>query len=117
MSSFGMKLKELRKEKGWSQDVLGEHVGIHGRHIGKYEIGKAMPNADTVIKIAKAFDVSIDYLLLDDDTVPHHEKIRDKSLLKKFQAVEQMDGKDKAVVETLIEAFIKKQQIEAVLQE
>jgi len=117
MASFGEKLKALRKEKGWSQDVLGEKVGIHGRHIGKYEIGKAMPNAETVIKIAEVFDVSIDYLLLTDDTIPHHEKIRDKTLLKNFQAVEAMDEDDKNIVKALIEAFIKKQQIEAVLQE
>jgi transcriptional regulator with XRE-family HTH domain len=52
VASFGEKLKQARKKFGWSQDDLGQKVGIHGRHVGKYENGRAMPNADTIIRIA-----------------------------------------------------------------
>lgn len=117
MSSFGEKLKKLRKEKGWSQDILAQKIGIHGRHVGKYEIGKAMPNAETVVKISKVFDVSIDYLLMDDSNTTQGTEIRDKTLLKEFEAVDNMNEKDKEVIKSLIDAYIKKHQIENVLRE
>ena len=66
MATFGEKLRKLRKSYDWSQDQLGQKVGMHGRHIGKYEIGKAMPNAEAAVKLARVFEVSVDYLLRDD---------------------------------------------------
>lgn len=63
MASFGEKLKQARRKFGWSQDDLGQKVGIHGRHVGKYENGRALPGAETIVRIAKVLNVSIDYLL------------------------------------------------------
>jgi transcriptional regulator with XRE-family HTH domain len=116
-TTFGEKLKALRKERGWSQDELGRRAGIHGRHVGKYEIGRAMPNAETVVQLAKVLGVSIDYLLrddLDEDAAPAGA-LRDQELLRKFAAVEQMDEEDRRVIASLIDAYIKKHQIEEVL--
>ncbi len=64
--SLGEKLKQLRKEKGLSQDELAFHSQIDGRLVSRYENGRVMPSVDVIVKIAKAYDVSIDYLLLDD---------------------------------------------------
>lgn len=117
MATFGEKLKKLRKDRGWSQDELGRQAGVHGRHIGKYEIGRAMPNADTVVKIAESLGVSIDYLLRDglaDEAAPS-AALRDQALLRKFEAVEKMDDEDRQVISSLIDAYIKKHQIESVL--
>jgi len=117
MATFGEKLKKLRKDRGWSQDELGRRVGVHGRHIGKYEIGRAMPNADTVVRIAETLGVTIDYLLLDDlaaESAPS-AALRDEELLRKFEAVEKMDDEDRRVIASLIDAYIKKHQIESVL--
>jgi transcriptional regulator with XRE-family HTH domain len=117
VASFGEKLKQARKKLGWSQDDLGQKVGIHGRHVGKYENGHAMPNADTIIRIAKTLNVSIDYLLLDnfkEDAIPS-AILQDRDLMRKFEAVEKMDENDKHVITSLIDAYIKKQQIEGVM--
>jgi transcriptional regulator with XRE-family HTH domain len=118
-TTFGEKLKTLRKERGWSQDELGRRASIHGRHVGKYEIGRAMPNAETVVHLAKVLGVSIDYLLrddLDEDATPAGA-LRDHELLRKFAAVEQMDEEDRRVISSLIDAYIKKHQIEDVLHQ
>jgi transcriptional regulator with XRE-family HTH domain len=115
--TFGEKVRKLRKERGWSQDELGRQVGIHGRHVGKYEIGRAMPNADTVVKIADVLGVSIDYLLrdeLEEGSVPG-AALRDRELLRHFEAVERMGEDDRRVVTSLIDAYVKKHQIEDVL--
>lgn len=117
MATFGEKLKKLRKDRGWSQDEFGRRVGVHGRHIGKYEIGRAMPNAETVVKIAGALGVSIDYLLRDDlaEQSAPGTSLQDEELLRKFEAVEKMDEEDRRVIASLIDAYIKKHQIESVL--
>jgi transcriptional regulator with XRE-family HTH domain len=116
MSSFGEKLRKLRKEKGWSQDELAEKIGIHGRHVGKYEAGKVLPNAETLIAAAAALEVSLDYLLLDSNGAENPAAmIRDRELLKDFEVVDHMDEKDRDIIKSLIDAFIKKKQIEAVM--
>lgn len=116
MSSFGDKVKKLRKEKGWSQDELGEKIGIHGRHISKYESGSAMPNAETVIRMADTFDVSTDFLLRDNDRNENPAaKIGDKVLLHAFEVADQMAEKEKAILKELIEAFVAKKQIQHIV--
>ncbi|MDI7219518.1 helix-turn-helix transcriptional regulator [Leptospira santarosai] len=115
MSSFGDKVKKLRKEKGWSQDELASKISVHGRHIGKYENGSTMPNSETVIKMAKAFEVSTDYLLLEEANTNPASKIRDQVLLREFEIVDQMNDKDREVIKSLIDAFIKKGRMEQVL--
>ena len=108
--AFHDRIKELRKKHGWTQDDLGSKLEIHGRHVGKYETGNVLPNAETLIKIAKLLGVSIDYLLLDDDG-PRKENI-DKELIREFELASQMEEDDKLVVKKLIDAFVKKRKVE-----
>jgi transcriptional regulator with XRE-family HTH domain len=111
--SFGEKIKKLRLEKGWSQDLLGEKVGVHGRHVGKYEKDKVMPNAETAVQLARAFEVSTDYLLMDEeeDKVSFKE-INDTELKHSFESIDQMDSSDKETVKIFLDAFIKKKKFE-----
>ncbi len=62
-NEFGKKLKELRIEKGLSQRKLGEIFGVCNQTISFWEIGSREPDLDTLIVIAKYFDVTVDYLL------------------------------------------------------
>jgi len=64
--SLGEKLKALRREKGWSQDEFAFNAQIDGRQVSRYENGRVMPSVEVVIKMAKAYNVSLDYLLIDD---------------------------------------------------
>ena len=70
---FPEKIKMLRKEKKWSQDVLSRAINIHSKHISRYENGKTFPGPETLKKIANVFGVSTDYLMNDD--VARDEKI------------------------------------------
>ena len=63
--SLGKKIKQLRMEKNWSQDEFAYHASIDGRQVSRYENDKVMPSVEVIIKIAKAFNVSTDFLLLD----------------------------------------------------
>ena len=60
---FGKKIKELRIEKGLSQQKLGEILGFCNQTISFWENGSREPDLDTLVKIARYFEVCFDDLL------------------------------------------------------
>ena len=60
---FGKRLKELRIEKGLSQQKLGELLGFCNQTISFWENGCREPDLDTLVQIAQYFEVSIEELL------------------------------------------------------
>lgn len=62
MALFGDNLKKIRKEKGLTQQQLGDKLGCSKELISQYERGKLHPKTKTVANIAKALGVS--YTLL-----------------------------------------------------
>jgi len=57
-------LKQLRKKKGWTQEKLAQESGISFHTLIKIERGDIKsPRLDTLIKIAKALNLSIDDLV------------------------------------------------------
>ncbi len=58
------KVKELRRKAGWSQQKLAEEAKLSYNMITKIEQGAAkQPTIQTVIKIADAFNISLDELV------------------------------------------------------
>ena len=66
MDIFSVRLKEERKFKGYSQQIIAEKLGISQGTYKSYElIGEKNgrePSLDMIRKIAKILDVSVDYL-------------------------------------------------------
>jgi len=60
---FGKKIKELRQKNKMSQMDVGAALGIDRENIRKYEKGLQEPKLSTVVKFAKAFNVSLDELV------------------------------------------------------
>ncbi|MDE7280391.1 MAG: helix-turn-helix domain-containing protein [Ruminiclostridium sp.] len=60
---FGEILRSLRKQSGLTQSELGRRVGLSKAVVSKYENGMGYPTFDTLIRIAKFFSVTTDYLL------------------------------------------------------
>lgn len=68
LECFGKRLKLLRTEKKMTQKELGMALGIRNSVISFYEVGERIPSPEVLIKVAKYFRVSTDYLLgLDED--------------------------------------------------
>ena len=65
-----MKLSEkiytCRKKAGWSQEELAEQMGVSRQSISKWEGAQSIPDLEKIIRLAKLFSVSTDYLLLDE---------------------------------------------------
>lgn len=63
---FADKLIGLRKKNGWSQEELAEKLGVSRQTVSKWESAQSTPDLDRVLKLARLFDVSTDYLLRDE---------------------------------------------------
>ena len=76
------RLQQLRKENGYSQEVLAEKLGISRQSISKWERGEASPEIDNLLALAKIYDVTIDELL---DTAGDKAIVESKIVEKDFK--------------------------------
>ena len=61
--TFSNRLKELRTEKNLSQSSLAMAIGVTQKAIDFWEKGINEPKASYIIKLAKFFNVTTDYIL------------------------------------------------------
>lgn len=61
--SIGERLTKLREEKGYMQKEVAEKVGIAPNTLSGYERDVRTPDAETLVKLAKFYGVSVDYIL------------------------------------------------------
>lgn len=112
--SLGNKIKQLRQEKGWSQDELAFHAGIDGRQISRYENDRVTPSVDVVVKLARAFNVSVDHLLIDDAPKrPLHEPI--SKLTEKIMHLENMSEEDETSILHVLNAIEAKNKLKSLM--
>lgn len=71
--TFGEKLKEARKESGLSQEQLAEKMSVSRSAVAKWENDKGMPDINNLKAIAQLLNVSIDYLVDDDEKISFNE--------------------------------------------
>ena len=57
------RLKELRRQQERTQADLAKLLGVNRTAISKLELGQQQPNAKQLLKLAKYFNVSVDFLL------------------------------------------------------
>lgn len=56
-------LRQIRKEKGYSQLKVAMDLNISREALSYYETGKRSPDIQMLIRLSDYFDVSIDYLI------------------------------------------------------
>jgi transcriptional regulator with XRE-family HTH domain len=56
---IGLRIKELRKHKGLSQEKVAEIMGISPKYLSNIERGKENPTLDTFIKLANALNIEV----------------------------------------------------------
>lgn len=64
----GTRIRELRKEKGLTQEALGEKGGFHFSYVGQIERGEKNVALLNLAKIAEALDVDISQLFIQPPT-------------------------------------------------
>ncbi len=109
---FHEKLKTLRLEKEWSQSQLAERLGTDRMRISTYERGKVVPETRLLIKIAEVFNVSLDYLVFDNEHEgPANIDVKDRNLLKNIERLDKLDEKSRRIVNEMIDLLVVKDNI------
>lgn len=60
---IGQRIKEARRNKGWSQERLSEEVDVTTVYISRIERGSSKINLKRLAQISKALDASVEYLI------------------------------------------------------
>ncbi len=63
MVDFGTRLKELRQKSGLTQKQLAKRIWVSKATISNYELFERSPSPEIIVKLARVFHVSTDYLL------------------------------------------------------
>lgn len=74
---FGKAIKQVRKEKKIKQKELSDITGLSVNAISEIELGKSIPQKETLNKIVKGLDIPKNYLFflcLTEDDVPDSKK-------------------------------------------
>ena len=60
---IGSFLRELRTEKGLTQEQLAEKLNVSGRTVSRWENGNNMPDLSIIVELADFYDIDIRELL------------------------------------------------------
>lgn len=68
--TLGQRIQELRKNMGFSQEELGERMGVSRQAISKWEGDQTTPELDKLIALSKLFGLTVGQLLGVEQPVP-----------------------------------------------
>lgn len=61
--NFAEHLTALRKQRGWSQEELGNQIGVTRQTVSKWEMGQSTPELEKLVELSRLFGMSIDQLV------------------------------------------------------
>jgi transcriptional regulator with XRE-family HTH domain len=92
MSGFSKRLLALRKTHGLSQPEIAKKIGTSGAIIGRYEREEMTPSIEVAMKLAEAFNVTLDYLVSEHD---RPNILQDASMLERIKAINELSPEDR----------------------
>ena len=60
---FGMRLRYLREQKGWTQETLSFESGVHKNYISDLELGRRNPTLEVINRLSDALDITLSELM------------------------------------------------------
>lgn len=109
---LGERIRQLRKETGWSQAELADKIGVDAGRVSRYEAGRITPSADALIRLAQVLNVSIDHLLIDD--IPRRPLHAAEDVLgDRLAALGELADEDLTLVLSFIDALVTKNRLKA----
>lgn len=107
--SLGARIKELRKDRAWSQRDLSARANVSQTRLSKYENGTHQAPLGALMRIAHALALPVDALLPDMGDVPRDP--RDAELLARLRSLVALGPEEKAVACSLLDTVLAMRQI------
>ena len=95
---IGKRLAQVRKERGYTQDKLGELTGLSEKTISAAENGHKALRPENIIKICDCLSITADYLLYGDSPL--------LSSMVEYKEITQLTSKQRAALSKIIEDFL-----------
>ncbi|MBR4628560.1 MAG: helix-turn-helix transcriptional regulator [Ruminococcus sp.] len=90
---FYERIKELRNSLGINQVEFGKRLSVSKQCISNWESGYIQPSIDMLVRIAKTFSVSTDYLLgLNDKPTLEVEGLTNEQILHLRAVIDDIRG-------------------------
>ena len=108
---FALKIKEARKEKGWTQKELATRLKITDKAVSKWERALSMPDIELLGPISKELDIPLAELLNVEDVIREGQEDTTETLLRKLlplmkEKVHQEIKKKKKLLYRVIAVFL-----------
>jgi transcriptional regulator with XRE-family HTH domain len=113
MVTFGKRLREARDVKKLSQQDLAKQIGSVHTVIGRYERDEMKPSIDVVKRLAEELGTTVGYLI---GEAKEAQFLKDPSMLKRFQEIDELNDKDKECIYSLLDAYLAKNKLQAFLK-
>ena len=110
---LGDRVRELRKEHGWSQGELGTRIGTDAGRISRYEGGKITPSLDALVRLADVLEVSVDHLVREDAPRRHLEGVELGVLGQRLGDLAELSEEDRASLINVLDGFLAKSRLKA----
>ena len=86
--TLGQRIQELRKQRGMSQEALGDALGVSRQAVSKWEGDNGIPELDTLIAMSRLFEVTVGQLLGVEEPVEQKSETASESEENKEDQVE-----------------------------
>ena len=104
---FAKRLRDLRESKNLQQKDIAKELDVLEATVSNWETGKRIPYSDMLIKLANFFEVSVDYLLGNENTNNLDKELMEQEALKKVLQKSGFMGKDEDLSEKELDKLMK----------
>ena len=111
LNIIGKRLREMRTQKGISQENLALSAELHPTYIGRLERGEKCPTIDTIYKLARSLEVPIIDLL----DIPTGDRACDTSAMYRIEAaMSELSAEDAMAIAEIVERIAQLKNIIAI---
>lgn len=117
MASVGEQIHKLRKDRGWTQEILAEKLGVTKRLISRWETERNRPSARTLRRVAELFGAELDGLLegRSEGHSENEQPAMDQDLADRFRKLQTLNASDRALALRIIDMIITQRQMQELL--
>lgn len=76
---FAERLKALRVENNFTQKQIADILGVDRSTYAYYELSRTRPDIETLVVLAKLFNVTTDYMLTGENSLPASGTLKEES--------------------------------------
>lgn len=95
---FNNVLKETRIEQGYLQKDIAKYLNVRNTTVSNWEKGMSEPDIETLIKLSNFFNVSISYLIGEEDNKTYKTEIQ--------ELYDQLDDNGKRLAKSYIQGIL-----------